>query len=238
MGVARLRLAATSVMLAAAGLLTVAAGAQRWWPACRWGSFDAGACIRVQDDSYDHTLPLDPTVPIGTAAQLQGAALLVLAAAVVLLPTVLAGRSAGRILHLAAVVVSVGVAVVGVASWRTGPLGEGSSSPWLQLGGALWLLGLPVLVLVAVAAAPESRRRVEAGRWGVAAFLVAANPVLTTLYLAPVLLGYTSHDTTPWTEAVTGASLLGAALCLWPAAYPERSDEAPRTEQSLQPRAG
>lgn len=37
------------------------------------------------------------------------------------------------------------------------------------------------------------------------------------LLLAPMLLGYVSHDTTPWAEAVSGLFLMAAAVFVWPA---------------------
>ena len=46
--------AAVSALLAGAGVLRVAAAAQRWWPACKPGDFDADACIKVQDHLYDY----------------------------------------------------------------------------------------------------------------------------------------------------------------------------------------
>lgn len=210
------------MLLATAGVLMVAAAAQRWWPACAWGAFDSGACPARQADAYDFVLPLDPTVALGAATQLHGVALLVLAAAVPLLPAVLTGRPVGWALRLAAVAVSLGVVVTGVVSWHAGRVGEVVSAPGTGLAGALWVLGLPCLALALGAVAEPARRRVDVARWAVVGFLVGSNPVATTLFLAPLLLGYASYDTTPWTEAVSGVFLVAAAICLVPATWRDR----------------
>lgn len=213
-------------MLAAAGALMVAASAQRWWPACRLGSFDSGACPGLQDDAYDFVLPLDPSVAVGAATQLQGVALLFLAGAALLLPAALTGRPVAWALRLAAVSVSIGIAVIGVVTWHAGRTGEVVALPGTTLAGALWVLGLPCLALAAAAAAEPARRSRDVARWAVAGSLVAGSPVVTTLFLAPMLLGYSSYDTTPWTEAVSGAFLVAAALCLLPAGHLGRPRQA------------
>ncbi|MDN5796223.1 MAG: hypothetical protein L0H79_10805 [Intrasporangium sp.] len=46
------------------------------------------------------------------------------------------------------------------------------------------------------------------------ALLLASTPILEfTLY--PLLIGYVSHDTTPWSEALFGLFLIAAAVALW-----------------------
>jgi hypothetical protein len=44
--------AAVAASIVLAGALSVAAAAQRWWPACK-GDFDARACLERQDHLYD-----------------------------------------------------------------------------------------------------------------------------------------------------------------------------------------
>src|SRR5688572_7641692 len=78
--------AVVAALLVCAGALCVAAAAQRWWPACKPGDFDAVACIERQDHLYDYVAPTAPWVPIGDAAQFAGVALVLLALGLALLP--------------------------------------------------------------------------------------------------------------------------------------------------------
>ncbi len=41
------------------------------------------------------------------------------------------------------------------------------------------------------------------------------------IFVAPIVVAYTSYDATPWADAVSGGFLLVAALVVWPAAVPE-----------------
>ena len=43
-----------------------------------------------------------------------------------------------------------------------------------------------------------------------------ATPLAEVMF-GPLLVGYMSHDSTPWTGAVTGALLVAAACVVWPA---------------------
>jgi hypothetical protein len=210
-----LRLAVTSALLAISGVLTVTASAQRWWPACRIGAFDSGGCPELQDHAYDYIAPWDPWVPIGNAAEVHGAGMLLLAAAVLLLPRVLAGHRPGRMLTLAAIVVAAGVAVMGLSTLLSGLEGEVVSLPSMWLPAILWMIGLPALLIASAARITPAPPRASVARWAVVMCLIVATvPPVTEYMVAPAIFGYMSYDTTPWAESVDGVLLIGASVFL------------------------
>lgn len=142
--------------------------------------------------------------------------MLLLAVTVLLLPGVLYGRRPGRVLTLAAIVVSAGVAVAALPTLLSGIEGEVVSLRSMWLPGVLYLLGLPALLIVWAARATPAPRRVWLARWAVVIWLIVANNLLILhLMVAPAILMYSSHDTTPWAEAVGGVLLVGASVFLW-----------------------
>jgi hypothetical protein len=213
------------MLLAASGLLMVAAAAERWLPSCGLGSFDIEACLRMQSHAYAFGTPREPWVAVGQALELHGFGLLLLAAAVVLLPTVLTGRRPGGLISAAAWVVAVGVAAVGTTTWLSGMAAAVVTVPGLWVGAVLWLVGLPALVICVAATASPARGGVEAGRWAVVALVLASHPVVD-LVLTPLLVGYVSHDVTPWTGAMSGLLLVAAGVAVWLLARGQRSSTA------------
>lgn len=90
-----------------------------------------------------------------------------------------------------------------VASWVAAGLAAGSL---LVPGGIwFWVLGWPVALAVAL---PGVRRR-----WLLVTLLSATTP-LAQLVLVPLVTGYASYDTTPWSEAVLGLTILTAAAAV------------------------
>lgn len=229
-------LVGASTLLATSGVLTVAAATQRWWLACGIGAFDTAACLRLQDHAYDYTSPRVPWVPVGAAAELQGMALLLLAAAVLMIPGVLGGRRPGRVVTVAAAVMSAGIAVVAVATWLSGREGQVVTVPRPWLPAMLWILGLPALVMVLAVSAGRAPPGVWVGRWAVVACVSAGNP-FGQLFVAPLVFGYTSHDTTPWAEAVGGVFLIGASGFLWLATYHNPLRDVSSADASVPQRA-
>jgi hypothetical protein len=204
-----------SALLTLSGVLTVAASAQRWWPACRIGAFDSGRCPERQDHAYDYSAPGDPWVQVGHAAELHGAGVLILAAAVLLLPWVLAGHRPSRNMTLTAIAVSAGVAVWGLVILISGLKGEGIWLPSMWLPALLWMIGLPVLSLVSAASTTPAPPRVTVARWAVVICLIVATmPLISEYMVAPAIFSYSSYDTTPWAEAVDGSLLIGASVFL------------------------
>ena len=201
-----LRAVASVLLLASAGTF-VAASAQRWWPACRRGAFDSEACLRLQDHLYDHVYVSEPWVPIGSATTYAGVALFLLAGALAVLPLALATRAL-RLQVPVAVVASGSIAVLGVHAWTSGTTGQVAPVTVDPLAWGVWGLALPPLLVVWA--------WWQRGGWAaaMAAALVASTPVPAYL-LGMFALGYTSHDTTPWSDAVVAVPLAAAAVLLW-----------------------
>ena len=150
------------------------------------------------------------------AAELHGTGMLLFAVAVLLLPGVLNGRWPGRMLTLAAIVVSTGVALAGLSTLLSGLEGAVVSLPAMWLPAVLYLLGLPALLIISVARASTAPRRVRLARWAVVMCLVVANnELILHLMVAPLILMYSSYDTTPWAEAVGGVILIATSVFLW-----------------------
>jgi hypothetical protein len=219
--------------LMASGLLAVAAAAQRWWPACLPGDLDSAACLTMQDSAHDFMVPNQGWTPDAGAAELYGVGLLLLAVACVVLPGLLVGSDPGAQLTVASWVVALGIAVVGSATALSGLRGQVVTVPGHEAAAVLWVLGPPVLAVLGLVSGRLTSARFG-WRMGVVAALLVGNPAAQFLF-APAVLGYVSHDTTPWTEAVGGAGLaVGGALLLvacrpapHPATGPIRSSPYP-----------
>jgi hypothetical protein len=223
---------AIAVALTGAAALTYAAAWERWWPACPRGGFDSAACTRLQSHDYDFQLPGDPWVSVGQAAELYGGALLALAVAAALLPAVLwPGRSAAgswwRVFAtLVAVIPAGSLALLGVATLRSGRAGEVVSLPGTSLAFLVWCLAWPACLTALAAAAPGVRR---ARALPVAVLLGLATPIPALLLVGPIAAGYTSYDTAPWTEAASAPLLLAAAVAvLFVAPRPGRGGHSSR----------
>ncbi|KJL39981.1 hypothetical protein RS81_01801 [Microbacterium terrae] len=227
-----------AVSLAVSGILQWGAAYQRW------GACDAdtvltdGAvapgfdftgsteCFMHEDHLFDYSLPADPWVAIGTAAQLYGWAMLFLAVAIVLIAVapVMHGsmeRSravrSGTVTVAGAAVFAAGITVTGVHAILSGA--AGSPSSWLTTAGiAMWVSQLAWIVwLVATA--------LRTPRWSPPVLLLGAfTPIaLIPLYaIAPLFVGgYWSHDSTPWTEAIPAYAAGLAAVLVVVALLPD-----------------
>ena len=84
-GQASWRVVTCAGLLLASGAITIAASAQRWWPACKLGAFDHGDCLVLRDDAFDVVSHPGPWTPVGATIELYGVGLVLLAVA--LLPT-------------------------------------------------------------------------------------------------------------------------------------------------------
>jgi len=191
-----------AVLLGASGALMYAASWQRWGGACPWGGRTSAACEIRQDHRYDFVAPSAPWVPVGSAAQLAGWSLLVLAVAYVLLPWVLTGRRPGPVVAVVLAGAVLGSGAAGLTTLRSGLVGRPVDPPAGVVPGLLWLF-LPPVVLVSLA--------VSARGWG----LVAA----VSLFLAtPIVCSFTyaigSYDANPWWEAISAAFVALAGLCV------------------------
>jgi len=232
--------ATSALLLAASGLLTIAAARERWWPACTSGGFDDPQCLTRQDNAYDFVVPTDPWIPVGRAAELSGLATAALALAVGLLPWLLA-RSRPLAASTASAALSLPLVPVAVTAVVSGHTGVALEAPFLLPAALWWFFGWPFTVIVVLCFVPLLRtpgaaRAQQTARGLLAALLCLSTP-LSQVLLAPLVVGYHSHDTAPWTEAVGGAVLVVAALALWPAAAHRRGPLGP-TRDGSGPRAG
>ena len=165
----------------------------------------------IEDHLFDYTSPADPWEPVGTAAEVNGIGLLLIAAGIIALTRAVAprGRSLLRLTSGAVASVFVLNGLHGIASGALGvptPL----QFPLLQM-----MLGLvPVIGLGALAA--KAFRRSPAVALACACLLGSTTPglLVATFVVAPAVVGYQSFDTTPWTEAVIAVStgLAGCAM--------------------------
>jgi hypothetical protein len=212
--------AGISLLLAAAGVLQVAASEQRWWPACRSGDFETAACLRVQDHRFDFVLPGDAWVPLGHEAVLAGLSLLLLGTAVTVLPLLL--RPWRRAAHVWALCAVLGLSqlLAGLSTLVSGLLGRTIVDLWAPFVAFVWLGWPAVLTLTSILMVGHVRR--PGAGWLLLVVLLTASTPLVQVFMTPTVLGYMSYDTTPWSEVWGGACLLLAALAVWPAAYRRR----------------
>ena len=219
-----------SVLLVAAGLVAFAAAAERWWPACQFGTFDTERCLELQDHMYDYAWPREPWTSVGNAAELHAISLLLLAVAVALLPHVVLGLGPGRGLTW---LVSYGVAAAGFATlslmvWLSGWTGTPQEGLAMRASGVVLVWGWLVLLIATLCreVLDESPRPGRPWRVFVVLCFLGATP-WSEFFLGPVWVGYTSHDTAPWVEGVSGVWLVLAGLAAWPAAARQASSDKP-----------
>jgi hypothetical protein len=217
-----------SWLLAGSGLASLAAARERWWPACPAGDFDAPACLRVQDHSHDYLVPAEPWTAVGHAAELHSVALVLLAVAVGVLPWLWL-RHPVALVQVPTLVVSVALLLVAVCVFLSAWTERAVALPGLGVAVVVWALGWPAYLVLAALVPHSGGWHAGSGRRLVFLALLLASTPLASLVVAPAVTGYVSHDTTPWTEGVSGAFLLAAAVALWPATRPVTPASAPRT---------
>lgn len=218
---ARFPSASFILSIAAAGLflgsaaLQVVASLQRW--VMFRGSRGSGE-LSVEDHLFDYAFPTGTWENIGTTAQLFGAGTLMQALGILAMVFgVLAlPRAAGR-RSVVAVVAKIVLAVL-VAAWcgLTGAHAllsgvTGVPSP-LQHLWALDMVGFAGLVALGVLLGRRSWAAMAA-----CVFLIGSTWVgyfVAAYLMAPTLAGYTSHDTTPWTETIVAASTVVAGIAM------------------------
>lgn len=199
-------------MLGSAGLQLVAA-IERWVVhSDAWTRGDAS----VEDHLFDYSSPAAPWEHLGSTAQFFGAGILLLA-----LGFLAASRAVpetnSAFQRVLVVVVAVSFASSGAHALVSGVFGAPTLLQVPPLPSFLSLAGFVGLILLA------SRWLRSAWLASVACVLLLGSTMpgylLASFQIAPAIVGYQSHDTTPWTEAVvavtTGAAgtvLLIAAL--------------------------
>ena len=218
--------AAVAASIVLAGALSVAAAAQRWWPACK-GDFDARGCLERQDHLYDYVAPTAPWVPVGSAAQLAGVAMVLVAVGVALLPWLWLPRR--PLVCLAVAVPAFAVLLIGGKTWGAG-LGHEAAAVGVVPALLVWSFGLPLALAMAAATSSDDHTARRTTQWRVVVtVLIAMSTPLAEVIFAPMLLGYMSHDSTPWAGAVTGVLLVAAGCSVWPATSGPQRPGAART---------
>ena len=190
--------------LMASRSLLYAASWQRWAGACPWrGDRETPECTTRMDHVYDFLPPAEPWLPAGTAAQLAGASLLVLAVALLALPWALTGRRPGRPTVAVLLATVLVVADAGLATLRSGLDGAVVSPAGSDVSILLWIVVLPALV---------EYLGVLSRSWAggaAAVLLVLASPLVAFLTYA---IG--PFDAQPWWEAISGLLTCGAGACV------------------------
>ena len=161
---------------------------------------------RAPGPVYDFVAPTSPWEPLGSAAQLAGGSLLVLAIAFALLPFALTGRRPGRFATVVLAGAVLAQLAVGVGTLTSGLSGSVVRPVTAALAVYLWLLWPPALLV---------RFTIPARGWARAAsvLLLLATPLVAALSYA---VG--SYDARPWWEAISGLLTLSAGVCLLVAA--------------------
>ena len=227
--------AAASLLLLASAALFVAAAVQRWWPACARGHFDTAACLRLQDHEFDYLSVSAPWTSLGDAAQYAGAGMFLLAGAAAVLPFVLARRSL-RFQVPIVVVVAGALTILGVELWWSGATGQPQTAPGASAAALVWALGVPLLLGAWWLRDSTARAGGDWTRWNaaLAGALMAGTP-LPVLLLGPLAVGYVSHDTAPWSDAVIAVPLAVAALLVWKVPRATRARSAARPPPPTRP---
>ena len=146
-------------------------------------------------------------------ALLGGAAWVLLAVTVVLLPTALPARRWQRV---SLAVAAAGPLVMGATAVLAGLLDRYVEVPLHAVAVYLTVLTLP-LTLLLMLARPSAVDAPGGPRRGVVLVgLVLATPLPQVLVVARILVPYSSFDTAPWSDAAIVPCLLVAAIALRP----------------------
>ncbi|SEN81223.1 hypothetical protein E3O25_14290 [Cryobacterium sp. TMT1-3] len=207
----RWSLAAAGLFLAAAALQLVAS-LERWVVLTgSWTRTD----ISIEDHRFDYSYPADPWENLGTTAQFFGLGLLLLALGIRALARSAASRDSGfeRMLTVAT---AASFGITGMHALVSGLMGVPSPLQFLPVQMLLSLIGFAGLIALSV-------------RWlrvswasSVACLLLLGvtlpGYIVATFQIAPALLGYQSHDTTPFTETIVAVSTAAAGVAMLVAA--------------------
>ena len=192
-----------ATMVMASGGLLYAASWQRWAGACPWSGDQATeACGTRMDHRYGFLPPWEPWTPVGMAAELAGASLLLLALALFAWPPAWAEPKPGPVGTVALLAAVLIVADVGLATLRSGLAGAVVSPVAPDAVIWLWLFVPPLLFVYLWAVS---------GGWasGAAALLILASPLVASGSYA---IG--PWDAAPWWEAISGLLTCAAGLCV------------------------
>jgi hypothetical protein len=225
-----------STMLAAV-LVLASAGLQQRAALERWpddGRLRGGHSI--QSHLFDYTFPADPWESLGVAAELIGIGYLLLACA---LPLAFAdARSRGDRAVIPAVVGAAGsFGYLGVHALVSGLLDAPTVLQSTLVAAVPGLLApVSLVALVVLHARP---RPVTAAACALLLGATLPGHLVAMFFVAPVIVGFASHDTTPWTESVVAAwTALAGILLLVAAASRGRADGRGGAPTPARPAAG
>lgn len=202
-----------SALLMISALLQGAAAAQRW----AFADPEAlGSDRAIEDHVFDYVIPADPWVSVGSAATLFGLSYLLAGGALVCLGV--AGRAiGGRIKGILAValVAAAPFVLIGIHALVSGLSGVPTPVQHLVATyGALFVGTFQVIVLIVFAVFIGYRSRI----WAIGVLLLIGDTLFgyagALFFVAPILVGYQSYDTTPWTEGVLAAATAAAAVAV------------------------
>ncbi|WP_156241194.1 hypothetical protein [Microbacterium oryzae] len=203
-----------AVLLAASVPLQLMASSRRWTQCPRFvgDENDTSMCGLLEDHLFDYQNPSAPWTVIDGAAQLFGAGLMLVAVAV-LVATLGVARPRGPLLWASAAVTAAAFAFGGVHALASGQLGSPSAlTGWTAhvavLGQVAWVAWWATTYvrapLLALALLPTG--------------LFTAGGGVVVYAMAPLFVGYSSYDTTPWSESIpaygTGLSALALLVTL------------------------
>lgn len=201
-------------MLAAAGLflgsglLQLVASLERWFVlSASWTRGDHS----IEDHLFDYSYPADPWQNLGTTAQVFGVGLLLLALGILAMARAVPRRG-GHVERMLTLATAVSFGLTGLHAFVSGLIGVPSPLQLLPVQMLLSLVGFVGLLVLGA-------RWVRAS-WSASVscllLLGATLPgyFLATFQIAPMLLGYQSHDTTPFTETIVTASTAGAGILM------------------------
>ena len=223
----RWSLAAAGLFLAAAALQLVAS-LERWVVlSASWTRTDTS----IEDHRFDYSYPADPWENLGTTAQFFGLGLLLLALGIRALARSAASRDGG-LERMLTVATAASFGITGMHALVSGLMGVPSPLQFLPVQVLLSLIGFAGLIALSV--------RWLRASWAssVACLLLLGvtlpGTIVVTFQIAPAILGYQSHDTTPFTETIVALCTAAAGFAMLVAAgVAERSRRRSAAQSQL-----
>jgi hypothetical protein len=198
---------AGALYLGAAGLQLVAA-IERWAVLRATGTRSG---ISIEDHLFDYSYPAAPWESLGSTAQFFGAGVLILASGLLAMARAVP-NSNGAFQRVLVIMVAVAFSATGAHALISGVVGAPTVLQFLPLRLLLSLVECVGLILLSV------RWLKPAWPASVACVFLLGNTILgdllASVHIAPKIVGYQSHDTTPWTEAVVAVTTAAAGLVL------------------------
>ena len=206
------RVPASSWLLVAAGFFLASALLQLVASLERWVSFSgARTDSTIEDHRFDYYYPADPWENLGTTAQVFGVGLLLLALGILALARA-AGRDGDRATRVLASVTAVSFALTGAHALASGLIGTPTALQYLPVQLLLSAVGFVGLIVLGVRFVRKSWLASVAFAMLLGSTLPGSLPANFTI--APEIITYQSHDTTPFTETIVAISTAAAAVVL------------------------